>query len=73
MKNKVMRDKMLKEAKDKKEVEVARELKEDHAQAKRIIEELAAEKQAAIVTKHKEREAAMKVIRDNQEEKKRLQ
>ena len=41
--------------------------------ARRIIEELAAEKKAAIETKHKEREAAMKVIRDNQEEKKRLQ
>lgn len=44
MKNKMMRDKMLKEAKDKKEVEIAKELKEDHAQARRIIEELAAEK-----------------------------
>lgn len=65
LKNKLMRDQMLQQAKEKREVELINELKEGRAQAQKLEAQIEAEKKKKLIKKREEREAAMKVIKDN--------
>lgn len=60
-----MRDQMLLQAKEKREVEQAHELNEGRLQAQKLEAQIEAEKKNKIVKKRDEREAAMKVIKEN--------
>lgn len=71
LQNKAMRDRMLQDAKIKSENEQHRAILEDKALAEKLITQIEVEKRTKAIKKKEEREAAMKVIRDNQEEKKK--